>query len=137
MKKFLKGLSVALLVLVCVFAFAGCDTSSKIKKAYENEGYTVSSVDASDSTVKSSLSAVLSDEQMEKLEKYEIIYCVKILNTAIIIKCPSSSDVKSFLTTDDGDTSAYDTAKDNGYVNGNCYLVFATTSATKDVFKNA
>jgi hypothetical protein len=137
MKKLLKGLSVALLVVVCVFAFAGCDTSSKIKKAYENEGYTVSTVDTTNSVVKTGLSAVLTDDQMKELDNYEIIYCTKsLVNSAIIIKFPSSGDVKSFLTTDDGDTTAYDKANSNGNINGNCYLAVSSGSA-KDVFKNA
>jgi ABC-type Na+ efflux pump permease subunit len=137
MKKILKGLSVALLVVVCMLAFAGCDTSSKIKKAYENEGYTVSTVDKDNTLVKATITSALTADQQKEIADYEIIYAVKaVVNTAVVIKFPSSGDLKKFFTTDDGDTSAYDKVKDNDQVNGNCYLVTYLGGA-KDVFKNA
>jgi hypothetical protein len=129
MKKFLKVLSVALLVVVLAFAFAGCDKSGSIKKAFENEGYTVTTAKAEDSTV---LKSILTEEQQKNIEDYEVIVCAKGLQSATIIKFPSSSDIKEALG-DDG----YAKAEDSGYVNGNCYLaVPLSTDATK-IFKNA
>ncbi|MGN0813640.1 MAG: hypothetical protein ACI4MH_00220 [Candidatus Coproplasma sp.] len=140
MKKFLKLLSSALLVVVLAFAFTGCDKSGSIKKAFENEGYTVTVVDAENSGVASLLSGSLTKEQQEDLAKYEIIYCNKSLATAVIIKCGSESDLKDFLTVEDSegnkDTSAYDKAKENGTINGNCYII-TLSSAAKEIFKNA
>jgi uncharacterized protein YpmS len=136
MKKFLKACTVALLVVICALAFAGCDKSSSIKKAFEDEGYTVSTVDTTNSTVKTLLSTVLTEDQMKEADNYEVILCSKSLNVAVIIKFPGSGDVKSFLTDEDGNTDAYDTAKDNGTINGNCYLITLSSDA-KTIFKNA
>lgn len=140
MKKLLKVLSAAILVVVLAFAFAGCDKSGSVKKAFENEGYTVSVVDAENSGVASLISGSLTKEQQEELAKYEIIYCSKALNVAVVIKCGSEGELKDFLTTEDSegkkDTSAYDKAKENGYINGNCYLI-TLSSAAKEIFKNA
>ena len=140
MKKFLKFLSSALLVVVLAFALTGCDKSGSIKKAFENEGYTVSVVDAENSGVASLLSSSLTKEQQEDLEKYEIISCSKTLSVAVIIKCGSEGELKDFLTVEDSegnkDTSAYDKAKENGNINGNCYLI-TLSSGAKEIFKNA
>lgn len=140
MKKFLKVLSTALLVVVFALAFAGCDKSGSIKKAFENEGYTVAVVDAENSGVAALIGSSLTKEQQEELAKYEIIYCSKSINVAVIIKCGSEGELKDFLTTEDSegnkDASAYDSAKENGYINGNCYLI-TVSSAAKEIFKKA
>ena len=123
LKKILVILTAALLVL----SLASCDKSGSIKKAFEKEDYTVTVVDANNGTVKNLLDLALSDDQMEKIAEYEIILVSNgLLNTAAIIKFPSAGDLKDFLTVEkDGkkDTEAYDTAKENGKINGNCLLI--------------
>jgi hypothetical protein len=139
MKKVFKWLSLALVVVACMLAFVGCDKSGSIKSAYEDAGYTVSTIDKDNSLVKSIISS-LSDEQKKEVENCEIIYAIKVSLTdggsAFVFKFASSGDLKSFLTTDDGDDSAYKTAQEDEVINGNCYLISATGGA-KEIFKKA
>ena len=81
----------------------------------------------------------LTDEQIEKADDYEIILCNKnIVKNAIVIKFPSAGDVKTFLTVEDSDgkanTEAFENAKKNGMINGNCLLITADSDA-KELFK--
>ena len=134
MKRILVFLTAALLVL----SLASCgDKSGSIKKAFEGEGYTVTTVDTSNSIVKGLLDAVLNDDQMDDLSKYELILCTKGFDNAVIIKFPNSGDLKDFLTVEDKDgnknTALYDEAKDDGKINGNCLLIVGSSTA-KDIF---
>lgn len=135
-----KRILVLLTALVLVFSLASCgDKSGSIKKAFEKEGWTVKTVNADDTGVKTILEILLSDEQIEKASEYEIILCTNgILNSAIVMKFPSSGDLKDFLTVEDEDgkkdTSAYDKAKENGTINGNCLLITMSSEA-KEIFK--
>lgn len=144
MKKFLTALSAALLVVILALTMAGCDKSGNIKKAFENEEYTVTTVDASNETVQTLLKAALTEDQVSKVNEYEIILCVgkglnAITGSGVVIKFPSSGELKSFLTVEDSegnkDTSAYDKAKEDGSINGNC--LYFGSSAGKDIFKKA
>lgn len=143
MKHILKSVLALSLALVMLLALVSCDKSSAVKKAFEKEEYTVKTLSASDltdnTTVKEILkTAGLTDEQIEKLSKYEVIFVNKGFSNGLIIKFPGSGDVKSFLTVEkDGkdDTSAYDKAKEDGRINGNC--LFLGTSNAKDIFKKA
>ena len=125
--KILKKILVILTAALLVLSLASCDKSGSIKKAFEKEDYTVTVVDATNGTVKNLLDLALSDEQMEEVAEYEIILVSNgLFNTAAIIKFPSAGDLKNFLTVEkDGkkDTEAYDTAKKNGKINGNCLLI--------------
>ena len=137
--KNLKRALVLLMALVVVFSLTSCDKSGSIKKAFEKEGWTVKTVNAEDSGVKTVLKILLSDKQIEDLANYEIMWCTSgILNTAVVIKFPSSGAVKDFLTVEDKDgnkdTSAYETAKENGTINGNCLLITLSSEA-KEIFK--
>lgn len=140
MKKFLKILSAALLVVVLAFALTGCDKSGSIKKAFEDQGYSVSVVNSENSTVVSLISSTLTEEQKKDLANYEIILCSKTISVAVIIKCGSEGDLKEFLTTEDEngkkDTSSYDKAKEDGCINGNCYIITASAGA-KEIFQKA
>ena len=134
-----KRILVLLTALVLVFSLASCgDKSGAIKKAFEKEEWTVKTVNADDTGVKTILEILLTDEQIEKASEYEIILCTKnVINSAIVIKFPSAGDVKNFLTVEkDGkkDTSAYDKAKENGTINGNCLLITMSNDA-KEIFK--
>lgn len=135
MKKVLVFLTAALLVL----SLASCgDKSASIKKAFEGEGYTVKTVDTSNSTVNTLLDAVLNDDQMEDLAEYELILCTKGFDVAVIVKFPGSGDIKDFLTVEDSDgkkdTTLYDEAKDEGRINGNCLLLVGGNTA-EEIFK--
>ena len=138
MKNFKRAL-VLLVDLVLVFSLTSCDKSESIKKAFEKEGWSVKTVNADDSGVKTVLKLLLSDKLIEDLADYEIIWCSNgVLNQAVVIKFPSSGDLKDFLTVEDKDgkkdTSAYEKAKDNGSINGNCLLITSNSEA-KEIFK--
>lgn len=140
MKRVLKKLAAFFAAFLMVFTLAGCDRSGSIKKAYEKEGFTVTTVNTKDnSTVSSLLSSVLTSDQKESIDQYEIIFCSKaLIQNAVIVKFPSSKELKSFLTIEDSegnkDTSAYDKAKEDGKIKGNCWFAVGTSL---DVFKNA
>lgn len=138
MKKYLKGLSIAMLVLVsvCALAFAGCDKSGSIQKAFENEGYTVTSVDTKNEQVQAVFTLVgLTDDQKQEIGEYSALLCVNGVNVAVVVKFPSEDKIKEFLSTEDS-TAAYDKAKENNLINGNCYLL-TVSSGAKTIFKNA
>lgn len=146
MKKFLKRLAAVALVLVGALSLASCDKSSSIKKAYEKEEYTVSETKMDDvyntplvgTIVKSAIESNYNENQRKEIASYSVIFAYKGTNYALIVKFPGSGDVKDFLTTEDSDgkkdTSAYDSAKDNGSINGNCLLLVASNAA-KEIFK--
>lgn len=135
------ALSLACLMLVTLVS---CDKSGSVKKAFEKEGYTVSSVKADDESVQSLLKILLNEEQIKKVGEYELILCtpeglLNAANLALVIKVPSSGDLKDFLTTEtDGkkDTSAYEKAEKDGLINGNC-LILTLGSEAKEIFKKA
>lgn len=128
MKKVLTAISMVLLVVVLAMTMTGCDKSGKIKKAFEKEGYEVTVVNSKDSTV---LSELLTEDQKEDIDKYEVIVCKKLLSSATIIKFPSANDLKEVLGED-----AYNKAVEAGLVNGNCYLALPLGNVV-DIFKNA
>ncbi len=140
MKKLLTGILMALLTVTVCLSLAGCDKSDKIKDAFEDEGYTVTVVNTDNDTAKGLLSAALTKEQMEEVSEYGLYLCTSSKSLpALYIKFSSSGDLKDFLTTEkDGkeDTSAYDTAKEKGFINGNCYLL-PNVGKPLEIFKNA
>ena len=73
MKNFKRAL-VLLVALVLVFSLTSCDKSESIKRAFEKEGWSVKTVNADDSGVKTVLKLLLSDKQIEDLADYEIIW---------------------------------------------------------------
>ena len=144
MKKVLTAICSALLIAVFALTMAGCDKSGSIKKAFEKEEYTVTTVNADNSTVQTILKAALTEDQVNKVNEYEIILCVgkglnAVTGSGVVIKFPSSGELKDFLTVEDSEgnknTTAYDKAKDSDSINENClYFGF---SAGKEIFKNA
>ena len=122
MRKF-TALIAALLILAVSLSLVACDTSVDIKTKYEDEGYTVSSLSVSDPKVKALFTlANYTEDEIEEFEDYAIFYCEKGINLALYIKFPSSAELRDELI-DDGDTSAYDRAVDEGRINGNCLLI--------------
>ena len=142
MKKFLCGLSMALLTIILAFALTGCSKAGNIKKAYENEGYTVESHSASEEDLKK---MGLSDEDAKEASSYEI-YVVydKVTGkvpSASYVKFPSAGKIKDGMTTtnDDGskDTTTYDEAVEAGLINGDCVYIGLPTGELFEIFKNA
>lgn len=141
----MKKLIALALAVVMLLALVSCDKSSAVKKAFEKEGYKVETLNAENEDVKGILTLLLSEKQMEEVEKYEIFYVSMdgVLNSgkkAVIIKFPAASDVEAFFTVekDDGskDTSAYEKAEKDGWINGNCVIMTASPNCL-NVFKEA
>lgn len=140
MKSMLKTLALIALAALMVVSLVSCDKSAAVKKAFEKAEYTVSTVDSENALIKGLLTAALNEEQMKELSEYELILAQKGLSVALIVKFPGAGDLKDFLTVEDKDgkkdTSAYDKAKEDGYINGNCWLLTLSSDA-KDIFAKA
>ncbi|MDE7083088.1 MAG: hypothetical protein K2O89_05225 [Clostridia bacterium] len=142
MKKFICGLSMALLTVILTFALAGCSKAGNIQKAYEDAGYTVSSHAASEDDLKDN---GFSDEDAKNASSYAIyvVYdkATGKIPVATYIKYPSADKIKDNMTTtkDDGskDTSAYDDAVEAGLINGDCVYIGVPTGDVFNIFKNA
>lgn len=138
----MKKILVVLTAVLLVVSLVGCnsDKSAGIKKSFEKAGWTVSTVkaDSENVLIDGLLDSLLDEEQREDLSNYELMFCVNGLKAALIIKFPSASDLKDFLVTEDEDgkkdTSAYDDAKEDGRINGNC-LLLSTSNDAKKLFK--
>ncbi len=146
MKKVITALFTAMLVVVLAFALSGCSKANKIKKAYEDAGYTVSTATVKENEkAKSALVLLgLTDDQIKEAENWEVIIASKLSladsGTAIVLKFPSAGELKDFLTAEkeDGskDTAMYDKAKADEKINGDCLLLVGLLDA-KNIFKNA
>ncbi len=124
MKKITKVLSLCLLATLLLASLTSCDMAGSVKAAYEKEGYTITTVKTDNAEAKALFTlAGYSEEEIEELSQYELILCTKGFSSALVIKFPSSGALKSFLT-DGEDTSAYDKAKDEKQIRGNCLLVY-------------
>lgn len=162
MKTNLKRVLVFFAAALMLVSLVSCGSAAdKIKKNFEKANYDVVSLAGTDENAKKIIAMLdLTEEQEKDIEKYEIIVCNEkeaestqgglggflenlgnaidgALPDAVILKFPSAADLKDFMTVEksDGtkDTSAYDKAKDNGLVNGNCWLIVGGT-AEKDLF---
>ena len=145
MKNIMKKLIALSLAIVMLSALVSCDKSSTVKKAFEDAGYEVKTVNAENDEVKSILKLLLSEAQIEELSAYEVYYfsmdgVLNLLKKAVVIRFPSSGELAEFLTVtaEDGtkDTSKLDKAKADGWVNGNC-LILTASSDCLSVFKAA
>ncbi len=137
---FKKALALTLACLM-LLALVSCDKSSAVKKAFEKAEYKVTSVKADSEDAKTLLKLMnFSEDQMKEIGEYEIMLCTSGIKIALVIKFPGSGDLKSFLTVEkeDGskDTAAYDKAKEDGNINGNCLLLTLSNDA-RDIFKKA
>lgn len=139
MKTMLKKLALIALAALMVVSLVSCDKSNAVKKAFEKADYKVSTVDSDDDLIKGLL-ATLDEEQKKAIAEYELILAQKgVIPIALIVKFPAAGDLKAFLTVEkDGkkDTSAYDKAKEEGYINGNCWILTLSSDA-KDIFAKA
>lgn len=132
LKKAVIVLTMALLVAVMSIGLVACSKSGSIKKAFEKEGYTVTTVDKENELAKMLFDSA-KEEQKAKLEKCELILVSKSLKTGLIIKFASASDLKEYVGEDN-----YDKAVEQGIVNGDCTLFTLDVSGdVAKIFKNA
>jgi len=143
MKKSVRILALVMAALMLTVSLASCFGGSKadaIKKAFEKEDWEVTTIGSDDTLVKAMISA-MPEEQQEKMEKYELIWVQKGLETALIIKCSSAKDLKDFLTVEDKDgkkdDSAYEEAEEEGYINGDCFIIPITSTKAQEIFAGA
>ena len=135
MKKIISKILAFLGALVLVFSLAGCDKSNAIKKAFEKADYNVEVVDENNDLVKVYLN-LLDEEDREEAAEYEfIVVSSGFTKSGLIIKYPSTKDLKEALNTEDN-PDGYKEAKEEGLVNGNC-LLSTLSSDVKEIFKNA
>ena len=134
MKKIISKILAFLGALVLVFSLAGCDKSNAVKKAFEKADYKVEVVDKDHYLADAFLDS-LDEEDRKDAEKYEFIFVSSGLKVGIIIKYPSTKDLKEALNTEDN-PDGYKEAKEDGLVNGNC-LLSTLSSDVKEIFENA
>lgn len=134
MKKIISKILAFLGALVLVFSLAGCDKSNAVKKAFEKADYKVEVVDKDHYLADAFLDS-LDEEDRKDAEKYEFIFVSSGLKVGMVIKYPSTKDLKEALNTEDN-PDGYKEAKEEGYVNGNCFLS-TLSSDVKEIFKNA
>ena len=130
MKKFTRILALALVLSLSLLALVSCDKSASIKKAFEEEGYTVSVISAKNDKAKAIFTLIgYTEDDIEEIEEYELIYCVDgLLKSALIVKYPSAAELKDELV-DDGSEAFYNELKADGKINGNCRLLYAIGGA--------
>lgn len=133
LKKFVTVLTMALVIAVMSIGLVACGKSASIKKAFEKEGYTVTTVKADDdNTLVKTLYSAADEDGKKILDKSELILVNKSLLSGIVVKFPSTSDLKDYL----GDN--YDKTVEAGLVNGDCVLLtLDLTGAVSKIFKNA
>lgn len=131
MKKFLKAMTAILAVVVLAFALVGCgDKYGSIKKAYENEGYTITEAKVSD--YETQLKSFISDDKYDDIKDCKLLVANKGIAIAFVVTFGTKDDMKDFYGSED----SYNSAVDAGNVNGNCMLLTISSSA-RDIFKNA
>lgn len=131
MKKFLKAMTAVLAVVVLALALVGCsDKYGSIKKAYENEGYTITETKVSD--YETQLKSFMNDEKYEDIKDCKLLVANKGINVAFVVTFGTKDDMKDFY----GSEESYNSAVDAGNVNGNCMLL-TMSSGAKDIFKKA
>ena len=91
MKNILKSVLALSLALVMLLTLVSCDKSSAVKKAFEKEEYTVTSLKSSDLTDNEIVKGILkeagmTDDQIKELASYEVILVNKGLSSGLIIK---------------------------------------------------
>lgn len=132
MKKFTRILTLALVLSLALLSLASCDKSGSIKKAFEEEGYTVNVISAENEKAAAIFTLLgYTEEEIDEIEEYELIYCSNgFTKSALIVKYPSSGELKEELV-DDGDTTYYDKQKADGKIRGNCHLIYGIGGAAE------
>lgn len=134
-KRVFTAVATLLAVVVMAVMLAACaDKAGSIKKAFEKQGYTITTVKAEDSA---ELQEMLTEEQKKDINKYEVFTCTKKngftdSHVAMVFKYPSKDEIIKSIGQEE-----YDEAVDSGFVNGNCFLTFTLDKDVIDIFKNA
>ena len=134
MKRFRTYLALALVLSLALLSLVSCDKSESIKKAFEEEDYTVSVISAKNDKAKAIFTLLnYTEDEIEEISEYELIYCTNgILKSALIVKYPSAAELKEELI-DEGSKAYYDEEKAAGKINGNCHLIYGIGGAD-DIF---
>ena len=67
------------------------------------------------------------DDDIDEIDDCSVILCKKgltgLTGAALIVRFPSSGELRDHFVDDDGDTSLYEAVKEAGYIRGNCWLI--------------
>ena len=134
MKKLTRILALTLVLSMALLALASCDKSDSIKKAFEEEGYTVSIISAKNDKAEAIFTLLdYTEDEIEEISEYELILCTNgVLKSALIVKYPSAAELKEELI-DEGSKAYYEEEKAAGRINGNCHLIYGIGGAA-DIF---
>ena len=129
MKNLRSILALALVLSLALLSLASCDSSKTIKKAFEDEGYTVSIISAKNDKAKAIFTLLnYTEDEIEEISEYELILCTNGLKSALIVKYPSAAELKEELI-DEGSKAYYEEQKAEGKINGNCHLIYGIGGA--------
>ena len=134
MKKFTRLLALTLVLSLALVSLASCDKSKSIKKDFEEAGYSVSVISAKSDKAEAIFTLLgYTEEEIEEISEYELIYCVAgITKSALIVKYPSAGELKDELI-DEGSEAYYNEQKEAGKIRGNCHLIYGIGGAA-DIF---
>lgn len=134
MKKLTKVIALTLVLALAVVALVACDKSGSIKKDFEEAGYEVEVISAKNEKAKAIFVLLgYTEEDIDEIEEYELIYCSNgLTKSALIVKYPSSGELKDELI-DEGSKAYYDEQVADGKIRGNCRLIYGIGGAA-DIF---
>lgn len=127
MKRILRIFTL-ILAASLLLALVSCDSTKSIKAAFEEAGYTVTELRADTDEAETALKFFgLGDDDIDEIDDCSVILCKKgltgLTGAALIVKFPSSGELRDHFVDDDGDTSLYEAVKEAGYIRGNCWLI--------------
>ncbi|MBQ2718716.1 MAG: hypothetical protein IJF73_01470 [Clostridia bacterium] len=130
MKKITKLTAVCLVAVLLLLSLVGCNKRDSLVEAYTEAGYDVTVTLASNDKVKAFFTLLgYTAEQIDDMDDQSFIAVYRGVVPYALIACYSSSfELKDdLIEEEDGvkDTSAYDKAKANGKINGNCLLLYS------------
>ena len=114
------GLTLASLLLVFCFLFTGCSQYGKIKKAYEDAGYTEST---KLEQYQSHIDNALAEEDKESIAAIHL-FTKDYVNVAIIVEFKTTEDLVEAIENSETLKGFIKDAQNSDYVNGNCVLIF-------------
>ena len=114
------GLTLASLLLVFCFLFTGCNQYGKIKKAYEDAGYTEST---KIEEYQDNIDNILAEEDKENIAAMHL-FTKDYINIAIIVEFKTTQDLTEAIENSATLKGMIQDAQNSDYVNGNCVLIF-------------